>query len=73
MKFRITYMSLDLGRRVTFDVGSWMDKSGFMDPETFKSTMVYIHKTSRDYPCVKIDILCEGTIFFNASSKSLFI
>ena len=73
MKFRITFMSLDLGRRVRFDVGSWMDKDGFMDFDTFKSSMSYIHKCSREYPCVKIDILCEGSIFFNASPKSLFI
>lgn len=73
MKFRITFMSLDLGRRVCFDVGSWMDKDGFMDADTFASTMAYIHKSSREYPCVKIDILCEGSIFFNASPKSLFI
>lgn len=73
MKFRITYMSLDQGRRVCFDVGFWQDKDGFMDEETFKTTMCYIHKFSRQYPCVKIDILCEGTIFFNAASKSLFI
>lgn len=66
-------MSLELGRRVTFDVGSWMDKNGFMDLETFKSTMAFIRKFSRDYPCIKIDLLCEGTIFFNASSNSLFI
>ena len=73
MKFRITFMSLDLGRRVNFDVGSWMDKNGFMDVDTFKSSMSYIKKASRDYPCIKIDILIDGNIFFNASSKSLFI
>lgn len=73
MKFRITFMSLDLGRRVIMDVGHYMDKDGFMDSDMLERTLKYMRTFASDYPCIQIDVKFMDKIFLGAKTKSLFI